>query len=66
MSEVRALVLGFAVMLSTTAAAFIGLRAVDARDEVLVAVLLLIVCASAFGLSGVVMHYAPPDERRRR
>jgi tellurite resistance protein TehA-like permease len=65
MTETRALIAVFIAMISMVLAASIGLRLLDAKDDVLVTVILFIGCGAAFAVSAVVGHYEPPDERKR-
>ena len=52
-------------MVSLVLAASVGLRLLDAKDDVLVAVVLFIGCGAAFAVSAVVGHYESPDEPKR-
>ena len=62
MTKTKALILIHAAMVSLVVAASIGLRLLDAKDDVLVAVILFIGCGAAFAVSEVVGHYARANE----
>jgi hypothetical protein len=62
MSERNALILLFAAMSVLVSAVLVGLKLLDARDEVFTLAILLLACLWADRASSVVMHYG----RKRR
>jgi hypothetical protein len=64
MSKARALTFTYAAMVALTGAAYVGLTLADATEAAVTTAVLLIGCLGAHVLSRIVMHYAPPDERR--
>lgn len=65
MNRMRALRVGFAIFGAVVVASYLGLRAIDVKEEVFTTALILIGCAGSYLLSRVALHYAPPDERGR-
>jgi multisubunit Na+/H+ antiporter MnhG subunit len=66
MSEFRALVITFTVMLLAIAVAFVALTLAHASDGALVATITVISCLGAHVISRVVMHYGAVEQRRKR
>jgi hypothetical protein len=65
MSESKALILALTINVLVVSVAYIGLTLAHATMATLTAVIVVIGCLAAHGLSRVVMHYAPPEQRRR-
>lgn len=65
MGERTALIAGYVAMLSAVGIAWFGLAWIGAKDGVFVTVILVIACIGSLALSGIVLHYTPPDERER-
>jgi len=66
MTEVKALILGFIGMTLLTIATCLVLGALDASGTAWGVALVLLAGSGGFLLSLIVMHYAPPEHRRRR
>lgn len=65
MSRTTALILTIAVTMLLVAAACIGFTALGVAEGLLTATVLAIAALGSHAVSRVVMHYPPPDERRR-
>jgi hypothetical protein len=66
MTEVKALILGFIGMTLLTAATCLVLGALDASGTAWGVALGLLSALGGYLLSLIVVHYAPPEHRRRR
>ncbi|HYP55132.1 MAG TPA: hypothetical protein VEQ41_02365 [Solirubrobacterales bacterium] len=66
MTRTRVLILINVAMLALFLAAVLALDLIGARDEVLVAVFILILGGGALAASEVIGHYAERDEHRPR
>jgi multisubunit Na+/H+ antiporter MnhG subunit len=66
MSEFRALVITFTVMLLAIAGAFVALTLIHASSGALAATVIVLSCLGAHAISQVVMHYGAVDQRRKR